>query len=119
MDTCGGANSGKTSSGARARVPMPTTTKATASPSTTPRCRIELRTSPLSTGWPPGSLARLVAHRDPGAELFGEQLLRAGHHYGVARRERRAGDPAAPGRVVGRDPDPEVAARRALQVGPG
>src|SRR6476659_3401418 len=93
MDTWGGANSGKTSSGARARVLAPSSTSAAARPSTTPRCRIEPRTSPLSIGGPLRSLARLVAHGHAGAELLGKQLLGAGHHNRVAGGERGAGDP--------------------------
>ncbi len=37
MDTCGGANSGKTSSREPATTPAPYTTSASASPTTTPR----------------------------------------------------------------------------------
>src|SRR3954468_15362998 len=119
MLTWGGANSGKTSSGARARVLAPTSTSAAARPSTTPRCRIEPRTSPLSTRGPPGSLARLVAHAHPGAELLGQQLLGASHHDGVAGSERDAGDPALGRGMIGGYPDAEIPAWRALQVDPG
>src|SRR6185503_1334975 len=119
METCSRANSGKTSSRARARVLAPTSTSAAARPSTTPRCRIEPRTSPLSIRGPLGSLARLVAHGHAGAKLLGEQLLGAGHHDRVAGVERRPGDPAFRRWVVGGHGDTEILARRALQVDPG
>src|SRR5919106_3098336 len=119
MDTCGGANSGNTSSGARPSVPAPTTTSAAASPSTTTRCRIDPRTSDVSMRAARDSLARLLAHCHARPEFFREELLNAGEDDGVARGERRPRDPPSGRGSVGRDSDSYVCSRAALEIRPG
>ena len=71
----------------------------------TPRCRIELPDEPGQHARTPGSLARLVAHGDPGAELLGQQLL------GAASRRRCRPARAARRRSSRRAPDDRCATR--------
>ena len=67
----------------------------------------------------PGSLARLVAHGHPGAELLGEQLLGTAHDYGVPRRERCAHQKAAGSRTIRPDPHPPEPTGPAREKRPG
>src|SRR6478672_13037815 len=67
----------------------------------------------------PGSLARLVAYGDSGAELLGQELLGTAHDYRVPRRERRVHDPAAGSRTVRPDAHPLEPIGPARAIRPG
>src|SRR6476646_632126 len=67
----------------------------------------------------PGSLARLVAYGDSGAELLGQELLGTTHDDRVPRRERRVHDPAAGSRTVRPDANPLEPTGPARAIRPG
>src|SRR6185295_10185478 len=119
MDTCGGANSGNTSSRASARVLAPYNTSAHPSPTTTPACRIAARTSDLSISGRRDSLADLFPYFGASPELLGKELLGTGHDDRIARYKRRSDDPSTGCRAVGGNRRPSEASSPALQIGPG